>query len=530
MALKTQAPPSVPVPLTGRLGSLLRVPVDYILEVYAGGRIVSAVTLPQAPSEFEARREAATVLTHTLGGVVRELTTNHKSELLLKGTSGLAPRLGNTRDGGVSFLSGREILEEFDAFLNEYQSTAEADKADTYMVFRALPEKQAYRVEPLRWEWSLAASDARFAYKWTLQLEAYGSAPASPRVNILSPLTEALRAAQGYISAGAGAVGLVGAALTNTGSELAEVQNTLLAVGRLGQAAQSAVNSADNLRVFVTQTIPATYAATCQQFTRAWDDALELSANLSNTHAAVGEQAQVLSYNALTSAGLLGVRGSVLRGAVQDGSLLSDPLPVSQSADAPRASVQYSWRAGDTLQGLALRAYGDASRWREIAEFNGLRGARWGDGRPLSVGDTLLVPRDPVDEVRGAAPESDPFGVDLRVDLATGDLVLRDNDTALSEGPANLAQALALRLLTEQGESWILPTYGLPLRVGGVGSPRESAYLAAQVSDQLRQDARVREVNSVEVLSEGDLVAVSVTFTPIAGSTTTITTPYIPRA
>jgi hypothetical protein len=192
--------------------------------------------------------------------------------------------------------------------------------------------------------------------------------------------------------------------------------------------------------------------------------------------------------------------------------------------------VQYSWRAGDTLQGLALRAYGDASRWREIAEFNGLRGARWGDGRPLSVGDTLLVPRDPVDEVRGAAPESGPFGVDLRVDLATGDLVLRDNDTALSEGPANLAQALALRLLTEQGESWILPTYGLPLRVGGVGAPRESAYLAAQVSDQLRQDARVREVNSVEVLSEGDLVAVSVTFTPIAGSTTTITTPYIPRA
>ena len=146
------------------------------------------------------------------------------------------------------------------------------------------------------------------------------------------------------------------------------------------------------------------------------------------------------------------------------------------------------------------------------------------------MGDTLLVPRDPVDEVRGAAPESDPFGVDLRVDLATGDLVLRDNDAAVSEGPANLAQALALRLLTEQGESWILPTYGLPLRVGGVGSPRESAYLAAQVSDQLRQDARVREVNSVEVLSEGDLVAVSVTFTPIAGSTTTITTPYIPRA
>ena len=127
--------------------------MDYILDVYTGARLVSAVTLPQAPSEFEARREAATVLTHTLGDVVRELTENHKSDLRLKGVSGVAPRLGNTRDGGVSFITGREILEEFDKFLNEYQLSAQADAGDTYMVFRALPERLAFRVEPLRWEW-----------------------------------------------------------------------------------------------------------------------------------------------------------------------------------------------------------------------------------------------------------------------------------------------------------------------------------------------------------------------------------------
>jgi hypothetical protein len=174
-----------------------------------------------------------------------------------------------------------------------------------------------------------------------------------------------------------------------------------------------------------------------------------------------------------------------------------------------------------------LRAYGDAARWGEIASANGLRSGRWADGTPLRVGDVLQVPRDQVLETRGAARSREPFGVDIRVNLATGDLVLEDGDLARSRGAANLEQALALRLLTEQGESWILPSYGLPVRVGASGSPRESAYLAAQVQDQLKQDARVREITSVDVLSEGDGIAVSVALVPIAGTLTTFTTPYM---
>lgn len=527
MGIKTAAPPAVPVPLTGRLGSLLRVPVDYILEVYTGARLVNAVTLPQAPSEFEARREAATVLTHTLGDVVRELTENHRSDLRLKGVSGVAPRLGNTRTGGVSFISGREILEEFDKFLNEYQLAAQEDAGDTYMVFRALPERLAFRVEPLRWEWSLNSQDARFSYKWSLELEAYGGAPSSPRVDVLSPITDALRAAQGYINAAAGAVALVGAATTNLGGELSEVTNTLRSVGRVADALSYSVQGADGLRTFVTQTLPATFTATCDRYTRAWEQASELSENLGLTQPDARDAAVTLSYNALTAAGLLGVTGDLYRAAASDPSLERTPQSASVTATAPRALVPYTWRAGDTLQGVALRAYGDAARWGEIAEANGLRGGRWADGSPLRPGDTLQVARDQATETRGAARSREPFGVDLRVDLSTGDLVIEDNDLARSSGPMNLAQGLALRLLTEQGEAWILPTYGLPVRVGASGSPREAAYLAAQVQDQLKQDARVREITSVDVLSEGDGLAVSVSFVPVAGSVTTFTTPYL---
>jgi hypothetical protein len=47
------------------------------------------------------------------------------------------------------------------------------------------------------------------------------------------------------------------------------------------------------------------------------------------------------------------------------------------------------------------------------------------------------------------------------------------------------------------------------------------------VQDQLKQDARVREITSVDVLSEGDGIAVSVALVPIAGTLSTFTTPYM---
>ena len=538
MGVATKAPVSISTPNSGRLGSLLRVPIDYLLEVYEGSQLKLAVTLPQGPSDYEQKRPSATVITHTLDGVVREHTENHMTEISLKGVSGYVARLGHTRDGGVSFLEGRRILEEFDAFLNEYQTrAAQKGHRTVYMVFRALNERQSFRVEVTEWEWRLAAQGSRFSYEWTLNMEAYGVAPSSPLKNIFSPVTEALRTAQDYISAGAGAVALGSAALDNVGSELNEVGETLRAVGRIGTALGNVVASADGIVTYVTETLPAIFATEAGRFKEAWFDANELISPLTDydprreaIRRAVAQAAEQTSYRALSTAGLLGVSPATLRSTQADTSTADYSEQGATDSTARRQVVPYTWRSGDTLQGLALRVYGDATRWAEIQRLNNLRSARhWGDGTPLAVGDRLLVPLG-ADTDASKREGDDLYGVDLALNLATGDLELRDNDVTLTRGARNLEQGLALRLLTSQGESYILPSYGLPLRVGSVALEREVAYLSAQVSDQLKQDGRVRDVPSVEVLIEGDQVAIQATIDPVVGDAVSVVTPYIREA
>lgn len=538
MGVATKAPVSISTPNSGAKGSLLRVPIDYLLEVYEGSQLKLAVTLPHGPSDYEQKRPSATVITHTLDGVVREHTENHMTEISLKGVSGYVARLGHTRDGGVSFLEGRRILEEFDAFLNEYQlRAAQKGHRTVYMVFRALNERQSFRVEVTEWQWKLAAQGARFSYEWSLQMEAYGVAPASPLVNILSPVTEALRTAQNYISAGAAAVSLGSVALDNVGSELAEVGETMRAVGRIGTALGNVVASADGIVTYVTETLPAIFATEAGRFKEAWFDANELLSPLTDydprraaIRRAIAQTAEQTSYRALSTAGLLGVSPSTLRGAQSESSTADYSEQGGTDTTARRQVVPYTWRSGDTLQGLALRVYGDVARWPEIQRLNNLRSARhWGDGTPITVGDRLLVPLGATTD--SAQREGDDlYGVDFALSIATGDLELRDNDLTLTRGARNLEQGLALRLLTSQGESYILPSYGLPIRVGGVALEREVAYLSSQVSDQLKQDGRVRDVPSVEVIIEGDKVAINATIDPVVGDAVSVVTPYIREA
>lgn len=536
MGISSAAPASIPVPNRGRLGSLFRVPIDYVLEVHTNLALQTAVTLPNTPTDYEQKRPSATIITHTLNDVIREHTENHLTQITLRGVSGYTARLGHTRDGGVSSLTGPKILLEFDAFLDEYQKLCAAlGDLNVYMVFRALNEGVALKVEPLNWQWSESAGSARFSYNWTLELEAYGPAPVSQLTDIFSPVTEALRSAQDKINAVAGAVELAGAALGNVQGELSEVTNTMRSVGRVGTALQNVIGEADNIRTFVTETLPATLVREANRFDRASSDLIELSDEILEdaysaydfTEANVVRPAQQVLYNALSIAGLLKVSPETLA-AVELGTIESTPTEQGATfVGIQRTNTQYTWRAGDTLQALALRAYGDASRWPEIAEFNGLRSPRqWGDGTPIMAGDTVSVPREAETETRGAV-RGDPFSTDISLDLSTRDISFVDNDLKVTNGRHNLEQALALRMLTEQGESYLFPAYGLPVRVGGTSADREVAYLASHVRDQLARDSRVREVRDVSVLVEGDTLAVSVSLFPISGDAITLVTPYM---
>lgn len=524
MASKTRVPVSIKTPASGRLGALLRVPIDYLLEVYSKGRITMMITLPQAPSSYTQTRPSATVITHTLGEVVREITQNHLTEIELRGVSGYTPRVGQTRDGGVSFLTGRAILEEFDKFLDEYQSRTAQDADQTYLVFRALNEGQAFKVEPMEWRWSEDTAQNRFSYEWELKLEAYAHAPSDPRGSVFSPLTEALQKAQQYINAGAGAVALASNALVNARSEFEEVRNTLRSIERVSTALQSVADSVDGIRTFFTRDLPATLVNLANSYKQSWDDIAELIGLEDND--STRRTAELIQYYALVNAGLNGVNLADLERAKTAPQIERDSLSGVTSNNAPRFSIPFTLRAGDTLQSIALDAYGDTARWTEIKAHNDLRDAlHHGNGVPLKVGDIIQVPfSNATEEDLGLPLQGDVFGVDLLMDTE-GDLVFSDSEIHIVRDEANLKQAIINRLLTEQGSAYPFPNYGLPIVIGSKMDARVLAFSASHVNQQLLSDARIRDVRDVLVIDEGDQLAVSVTVIPISGGTVDVITP-----
>jgi N-acetylmuramoyl-L-alanine amidase len=51
----------------------------------------------------------------------------------------------------------------------------------------------------------------------------------------------------------------------------------------------------------------------------------------------------------------------------------------------------YTVKAGDSLAGIALKLYGDANKWRELADLNGIA-----DPSKIKVGQVLnLIPKKP---------------------------------------------------------------------------------------------------------------------------------------
>lgn len=537
MGIPNTKPEAVNVPNSGLFGALFRVPIDYVLEIYSNKLLVSAVTLPNTPSEYEQKRKAATIITHTLGNVVRESTENHVTQIMIKGMSGYTQRLGHTKTGGVSSMLGPKILSEFDAFLNEYQKLVAWDSS-AYMVFRAINEGVAFKVEPMNWEWSSNAGDARFSYRWSLELEAYAKADVRPPNYIFGSFTKLIKTLQSKINLVNTYIDLATVATTNVRGELEEVVTLIRSVGRIATGLQNLLAGVDGLRTFVTDTIPSALITEANRFKQAWQDTKELggafidpnewSQRYEDLFRTVGIIAETTSIEATTTAGLLGVDPAVVLASTQ---FTPSPFDANEQGasiqSALTARTEYIWRAGDTIQKVALLAYGDTARWSEIADFNGLRSPRqWGDGTLIQVGDVLSIPRE-VDNTATNTVRGDAYGTDILFDFGTRDISFVDNDLRLTSGGKNLEQALALRMLTEQGESYIMPTYGLPIRIGGMAVEREIGYLASHVRDQIMSDTRIRDIQDVSVLIEGDSIAVSVSLFPVAGDTITLVTPYM---
>lgn len=178
---------------------------------------------------------------------------------------------------------------------------------------------------------------------------------------------------------------------------------------------------------------------------------------------------------------------------------------------------------GDTLQTIAARELGDASRWAELIAYNGLvppfvtddaASARAG---VLLSGSLLRVPA-PVPVITTTTDPDKVFEVDVALDVR-GQMTVENGDFSVVSGRANLRQALKHRVITDRGELMFHPNYGSLIRrlIGAVNGPT-AALLAAQFAKSaIQADPRIKQVTQSTADVVGDVINVSVEAQPVVG-------------
>lgn len=190
----------------------------------------------------------------------------------------------------------------------------------------------------------------------------------------------------------------------------------------------------------------------------------------------------------------------------------------------PRAGFRFAdTHFGDSLQKIALRELGDASRWPELISYNELvppfitdDAAEAGPGVLLS-GQPILVPSAAA-LTTGPTKQEDVFGTDVALDEAGG-MVTDGVDFVMVRGNANLIQALGGRIRTPRGALMFHPVYGCDVRrfIGTVNGPTKGLLTAQLVRGTVQQDPRVTRAQSSRATVDGDKIVAEAVVETIAG-------------
>jgi hypothetical protein len=526
----------LPRPGSGILGTLMRVPVDYILESNYGG-VVAAMPLPGTPSDISFTRNGSTDQQYTLTDSAERWNKLRDGVISISGRSGVEPRTGLNANGALIFQPGPVLVDEFEAWLEKtadtlsyYQGvldrmtpemvTAQANVyADVLrrpsLTFRAYNQKAHYRCTIQEFTKASSAGSSRHSYEWKLVLKVVGPAEALVPGNALSPVSDWAQEAAAGIDAVNAYVGAASNVLTNLRKDLDTLRAPLLALERTAAATQQVVAGVRSVAEFPRDALAdlnraaARFHLACQDALDLWDVADQTSAEYRRFKSLVG----IAAIAEATVTPLCGGLGVWVGQPTETSEITTAENPVYERR-RPRASITdgrvVTLRAGEDLRDVAERTLGVRSQWRTLAWVNGWSGpSTLSNGAQARPGATILVPGDASET--GSTDPLDPMGTDLFFNDETQDLEIVGNDLRTISGDPNAVQALRDRLTTSQGDYRLWPDYGLPMVLGGAMTAQAVGSVSAHVSEQLLADYRVESVKNLVVTDEGAAIRVDAT-------------------
>lgn len=502
------------------LAALFRVPIPYVLEVLVDGKVARTISVPHYPQGITFQQPQASAVRHTAGSEpVRENTRNRTWLIGIRGNSGYKARAGYDRRGHVIYRNGPEIVREFGKFLNDYQEMSEGQEDRVKLVFRAIKEGYAYESEVLHWSRTWDHLRSTVTDDWQVQLRGYAEAGIVRIPSLLSPVSDWFEAAAESIRQVNDYAAVIQNAGVNLRADLDVLRAPLQALQQSGQVLQGVLESARAIARFPAVLL-ADFANVAVAFLNAWDSLVgdratdplgvngwtALRSEWDLLVRRVGYSAEDSARQATEAAGYGGVGGADTASAETRRSNARATSSVtrglrSRPQSQQSAALQVTLRQGEDLQDVAQRVYGDPDRATDLAQFNNWPTfSRRADGRPAREGDVVLAPGLLPSET--AAPEKPAVDIfrtsDNDLEFTPG------GDIRKVKGQPAFRQALLGRMLTTQGESEGFPQFGLPLVTGSALTPQSASLLASHLQAQVLRDDRVKRVEQMEVVQDGD--------------------------